>query len=184
MRDKFLCVGSVALVADDEGIDLEGLRRRILEVMAELGLSRRAWSLKAGRSPAHISMILRGEVGDGLTYATLKQLAAAVGVTTDWLASGREPKYPEKTASDRLDLQRRYPNLVEALRRLGDQLLPATRLAYENPAMHHGEDLSVGGWIDKLFDYDKSARRQAKTGDSIRSRPLPDEDDTPKAGRR
>lgn len=67
---------------------METVADRIRWILETRGLSARALSKRAGLADGHVSMILRGLVGKGVTAETLAQIARAGGVNAGWLATG------------------------------------------------------------------------------------------------
>jgi transcriptional regulator with XRE-family HTH domain len=88
--DKGLSRCTLSPVNDDKEW-LVALKARIQRVLDETGLDQKGLSLAAGLSQAHVGMILRGDVGAGVTNEVVTKLAAAVekhGWSATWLATG------------------------------------------------------------------------------------------------
>lgn len=67
---------------------MDTIADRIRWILETRDLSARALSKRAGLADGHVSMILRGLVGKGVTAETLAQIARAGGVSVQWLATG------------------------------------------------------------------------------------------------
>lgn len=67
---------------------MDDIARRIQEEIDRQGLSARALSLKAGLSERHVGKILERGSGGGAEGSTLLKIAAALGVSVQWLMTG------------------------------------------------------------------------------------------------
>lgn len=68
---------------------VSGLAERLREARERAGLSARALDEKAGITPGHTTLIESGR-RESPAVETIRKLAEALGVSIDWLVTGRE----------------------------------------------------------------------------------------------
>jgi transcriptional regulator with XRE-family HTH domain len=169
--DKVLSFGSLPLVASAQTW-LADFQARIAWIMKDRRLSRRAFSLRAGLSPSHVSMILRGEVADAISVKALYKLAEAGNVRPEWLAFGHGE--PEHNVADESD---NYPNRQQAFiaaRYLGGYA-PEDFATVRAHSGFYGPDPEPRQWLEKL----DRARRDREDPLPRPPRGTPVEDDVP-----
>lgn len=125
--------------------ELEGFRQRLRELLNErFAGNQKAYSLAAGlKSQAHVGMILRGEVGGGVTQDVVNKLAAAAGANTEWLWSGRGPRERVPTERELAGLPPEQVAAVEWAAKVGATPQQLDRLRRPQKAKH-----TAGEWID------------------------------------
>jgi transcriptional regulator with XRE-family HTH domain len=86
---------AVDLVAEArQGHEVSEIAERIESVRAELGISRRELSRRAGLSPSHVEQLTAGRVVTP-SAVVVAAIAHALGVSVDWLATGQGPRRRE-----------------------------------------------------------------------------------------
>lgn len=115
----------------------------------------------------------------GSSAAMRKRLAQAFGISIEKISALLEGLLTPSEALaverpvvvpvqvNRVELEPRYPNLVEAMRELEGKLSPATVEHAWSIALHSPADLEIALWSGMLLDFERKLRRQAKTGESI-----------------
>lgn len=73
---------------------MTGISERIESVLAELKISRRELSRRAGLSPSHVEQLTAGRVATP-SAVVISAIAHAAGVSVDWLATGADPRWVE-----------------------------------------------------------------------------------------
>ena len=128
-----------------------------------------------GVSRTHLGAIVsraEKDPGSSIDRETAKKLAAPFGASVDWLLDG------DGTApGDRPDTPR-YPNAEEAIAEMGAKWDDGTVAELRSLSFRSPTDFAVDTWISMGNQIQRARRSGQQLG-----RPLPDEDDTPPAGR-
>ena len=126
------------------------LLKRMREVLSERGWDESEWAIEAGlRERTHVSTILRrleAKPESSVDMKTLIALADAAGVTLDWLATGREPKYRAVSEKDP-----RYPSrgqAIAAARLIG---IPEHVIAAVANVDDLSQDPGAAYWLQRLM---------------------------------
>jgi transcriptional regulator with XRE-family HTH domain len=135
-------------------------------------LTQRGLAKEAGLTGSHVGLIETGRSGSPES-ATVEKLARALGVPFEWLATGEgdSPSSGDRPAA-------RYPNAEEAIVEMGAKWDDGTVAALRSWGFRSPTDFPVDTWIS----IGNQIQRARRAGQQI-GRPLPDEDDTPPAGR-
>jgi len=132
-------------------IDAVGtLPERLEAVRKKRGLSKRAWSLKAGLSPSMVSQLVRGAITNP-GFATISQLAEAAGVSAAWLAGDEDAGADEQPARW-VEVEDRYPSravVIAMARKKGIDEAAIEGLATK--AHKSSEDPGEKFWWDELM---------------------------------
>lgn len=68
---------------------MDGIRERLKAVLKRTGWSARRLAREAGLpSESHVSLIIRGTIGKGISVETVERIARAAAVDFRWLATG------------------------------------------------------------------------------------------------
>lgn len=97
---------------------------RIKSIRSELGLSQFEFGQKVGISKPLISMIESGKREP--TQKTIRKISEKIGVTTNWLKFGTEPKFSDETTEFIANLQHKY-HLTKTDERILEQYLSLPR---------------------------------------------------------
>ena len=109
--------------AEDEEEDWQ---TRLGEAMEARGLSGAELSRRAGFTSQYVNSLKSGDRGARLPLDTARKLAAALGVTVDWLTKGEGPRerlsdvYPRAPQASEI-----FPSRAEAIALLGSVVEPA-----------------------------------------------------------
>jgi len=158
------------------------LSERLKEWLAKPGNTQARAAKLAGVSTAQISNLKDGSRGAGIK--TIRGVSKVLGMTIAQVEAeaakleATRPRPAERT----VELEQRYPNLVEAIALRRGKVLSVTLERIAGIALHWPNDRSVGEWIDDIDNLDRQLRREVKTGERA-DRELPDEDDAPPLGR-
>lgn len=143
-------VAQLRAPANSCNIGRVGLRERLQDVMDERGWNPAEWAKRAKlKERTHLNTILRrldADPASGVAVQVLVALADAAGVSLDWLATGRLPKYIVRT-----ELDQRYPSrsvAIAAARLLGVDERAITLIAAVDDV-----PVDPGGeyWTQRLF---------------------------------
>jgi hypothetical protein len=126
-----------------------GLLERLEEVMSERDWNARQWAIAAKLpAPTHLYTLLRRlkvKPDSTADLATMTALADTAGVTLDWLALGRAPKYALANEPDPLYPSRKYA--IAAARILGR---PETAIATVARVDDLATDPGADYWLERI----------------------------------
>lgn len=143
-------VGRLSSLENSSNIGRVGLRERLQDVMDERGWNPAEWAKRAKlKERTHLNTILRrldADPASGVAVQVLVALADAAGVSLDWLATGRLPKYIVRT-----ELDQRYPSRSVAI--AAGRLLGVDERAITLIAAVDDVPTDPGGeyWTQRLF---------------------------------
>lgn len=158
----------------------EALVRRMNEVLDLRGLSRRAWSEKAGLSQSLVGQIMRGDLAGDSSFETFDALARVADVSTEWLARGRGQRghYQAAPVVDPVDSRLdRYGNLAVVLeywsKKDASRWSEATKAAARSIANHSREDPDANAWETRLDAIEELVSGAAQLASPIGSSKAP-----------
>ena len=160
----------------------EALAREIDLLVEKHGSQAAVGKLLACSQPAIGKAQKYRQIGPTIARALLVHLgleSAAPLVKKHGLGSTERASAPNRT----VELDARYPNLIEAIgiQKSRGKLSAAVEKSARTIAMHSDYDLEVSTWLTSLEDMERQSKARKKG--KLVERPLPDEDDTPPAGR-
>lgn len=100
----------------------EDWQTRLVEAMESRGLSGAELSRRAGFTSQYVNSLKSGDRGARLPLDTARKLAAALGVTVDWLTKGEGPR--ERLSDVYPRAGEIYPSRTEAIALLGSVVEP------------------------------------------------------------
>jgi len=146
-------------VSSDASIAVMGLLERIEEIRNEKGWTQREFArearLKNEKNLGVVYSRLRKNANAQIEHDTLVLLARAGGVSIDWLATGRAPKYIEP----HIERPFRYPNFAATADFLRDTVPP--EVINDVVEHFHGDDLDRETWRIKILAAHSGAKRNA-----------------------
>lgn len=149
---------------------VDTLADRLRWVMNHKGWSASRLSQAAGKARGHVGLILSGRVGAGVAADTLAAIAAAAGVSLEWLQSGVGDPLAGATAGERYDAHPEWASAVaEAPRKYPGFVPPfayeyAGRMIRSSRAAHITPEIALQlarVWIDTASEDERAAATAA-----------------------
>lgn len=138
-------------------------QERLSEVMDERGLSGGELARRTGFTPQYINSLRGRDRGARIPHETAHKLAAALGVSLDWLTRGEGPREPPRVsdvyptaghgAADP------YSSRAEVIALLGSAVEPEVIAALRAVTPQGGADPGRDFWIDYARDLARSLRK-------------------------
>ncbi len=152
---------------------LDTMAKRVAWVVWRSGLSMSALSTKAGiKSRQHVSMLVSGAVGEGVTGKTIGKIAAFTGVSARWIQFGEGPRFDELT----ITLDDPYPARTEAIasyRNVKDPLIKKVVEAIasiDHKSEPGSERWDVVEWSEEITRRIRKAQRDAALPGHVEAR--------------
>lgn len=130
---------------------------RLGEAMESRRLSGGELARRAGFTSQYINSLRSGDRGARLPHDTARKLAAALGVSVDWLTKGDGPR--ERLSDVYVVGQEQHPSRAEAIALLAPHVAPEVIEALRAHVPSEGDEVDRDYWIARAKELSRDLKR-------------------------